>query len=351
MRVNLKGVHRVRRRLADGTVREHHYAWRGGPKFWDSASGVAKGSPEYLAALAEHDRRPKPATLSAPAMIDAYLDSAEFRALAPRTQADYRKWALRLADEFREDAAAIFEDPGCRGEVNEWRQKWAHSPKQYDYAGTVCTVILNWAREAGKIKEHHCDRLRKLYSADRSEILWTPADIEAFNAVAPAWVRRILAVAVETGLRPGDLVRLSWNHIENTPQGRRIRLRTAKRGRVASVPVTPGMAAILDATPRDRLTVLTSHRGKPLTEHRASEGVRQWRDKAGLSADLRLQDARGTAATRLLRAGCTLGQIAAHMGWSLRYASGVIERYASVAPEDADAVLSVLARAKAGTKL
>ena len=171
--------------------------------------------------------------------------------------------------------------------------------------------------------------------------------------MAPEWVRRILAVAVETGLRPGDLIKLGLQHVEATPAGRRIKMRTAKRGRVASIPVTPNMAAILDATPRDRLTILTSHRGLPLTEHRASEGVRQWRDKAGLSTELRLQDARGTAATRLLRAGCTLNQIAAHMGWSLRHAANVIERYASVAPEDADNVLDLLARAKtdSGTKV
>ncbi len=157
-------------------------------------------------------------------------------------------------------------------------------------------------------------------------------DVERFNAKAPEWVRRILAVALETVLRPGDLIKLGWQHSEATPQGRRIKMRTAKRGRVASIPVTPGLARILDGPPRNRLTVLSSHRGKPLTEHRASEGVRQWRDKAGPSTELRLQDARGTAATRLLRAGCGLKKIAAHMRWSMRFAQNVIERYAATAP-------------------
>lgn len=31
MLVKLKGVHKVKRRLADGSVKEHIYAWRGGP--------------------------------------------------------------------------------------------------------------------------------------------------------------------------------------------------------------------------------------------------------------------------------------------------------------------------------
>jgi len=43
------------------------------------------------------------------------------------------------------------------------------------------------------------------------------------------------------------------------------------------------MAALLDATLPDRLLILVSERGRPLTPHRMSEGLRQWRDKAGLT--------------------------------------------------------------------
>jgi site-specific recombinase XerD len=111
---------------------------------------------------------------------------------------------------------------------------------------------------------------------------------------------------------------------------------------MATIPVTPRMAALLDTTPKGRALILVSERGRPLTEHRASEGARQWRDKAGLSADLRLYDCRGTAATNLLRAGAKLSHIAAVFGWSLRYAQNVIEAYAAVAPEVADEVLVLL---------
>jgi integrase len=350
VRIELRGVHRVRRRLADGTVREHHYAWRGGPKFWSSGSEVQHGSPEYLAALAAVATRPRRGGLMVPDLVDRYLSSAEFRGLGARTKRDYQRIALSFAQEFRDDPAAIFEEPGSRAEVNDWRQRSAHSPRQYDYDGTVVAVILNWARDAGLIRQHHCDRLRKVYSVDRSEIVWTSADLEAFRRKAPSWVWRILATACETGLRPGDLIRFTRQHVESTPAGRRILLRTRKRSRQASIPVTPALAELLDATPRDRLLILVNAHGKPLTEHRASEAVRQWRDKAGLSAELRLQDARGTAATRLLRAGCSLGQIAAHMAWSLRHAANVIERYAAVSPDDADEVLTLLARAKEGER-
>ncbi len=148
-------------------------------------------------------------------------------------------------------------------------------------------------------------------------------------------------------------MRLSQGQIEDTPLGRRIRVRTNKRQRLAHIPVTTAMAALLDATPKDRLLILTSARGQPLTTHRASEGLRQWRDKAGLTPealgyDLRLQDARGTAATTLLNAGLSLSQLASFFGWSPRFAAAVIEHYARVSPDQTDAILVKLAQARGG---
>lgn len=61
-----------------------------------------------------------------------------------------------------------------------------------------------------------------------------------------------------------------------------------------------------------------------------------------------MQGARGTAATRLLNAGLGLSQIANHMGWSIRHAANVIEHYATVSPDETDAVLVKLAQAKGG---
>nr|WP_277022429.1 tyrosine-type recombinase/integrase [Paracoccus hibiscisoli] len=159
-------------------------------------------------------------------------------------------------------------------------------------------------------------------------------------------MRRILCAACETGLRPADLIKLTAANVEDTPMGRRLRVRTNKRKRLAHIPITRPLAALIDSTPSHQPLILTNASGDALTPHRASEGVRQWRDKAKLSDDLRLNDARGTAATRLLNAGLSLAEIANHMGWSVRYAANVIEHYARVSPDETDAVLVKLAQAK-----
>lgn len=346
-----KGIHRVKRATRSG-ARFHFYAWRGGPKFWTSGNRHPT-EPEFFAALAEAVARPKPDAYMTPQLVDDFLSSAEMPK-GERTRADYRLWALRFAEAFKDDPARMFEEPEARGEVNEWRAKWKHSPRQYDYAGTVVTRILNWAwKDASKLRTHYCADFRKVYEADRSEIVWTPAQREAVIAVAPEWVQRILTAACETGLRPGDLVRLTRGQIEATPQGRRIRVRTNKRKRTATIPVTPEMSAVLDATPPDRMMILTNAKGGPLNGRHANETLRYYRDKAGLTEEalgyaLRLQDCRGTAATRLLNSDLSLAEIASHMGWSVRYAAAVIEHYARVSPDETDAILVKLALANGG---
>lgn len=335
----------------------YYFSLRGrrGTGFWKDARPLPRDAgffAAYSAAIAA--ARPKADGALMSALVDSYLSSAEFLSLKPRTQDDYRKWALRFSDTFALAPVAMFEEAESRLEVNDWRAQWVHSAKQYDYAGTVVTRIMNWAREAGRLKEHHCV-FKKVYRSDRSDVVWTPEQVVAVTSKAPEWVSRILVTACETGMRPGDLIRLSRAHIEPTPGGRRIRIKTNKRGKSAFVPVSQAMANVIDATPTDRLLILTNASGSPLTEHRASEGVRQWRDKAGLTPsalgyDLRLYDARGTAATRLLRAGLSLSQIAGCMGWSLRTAAAMIERYAQVSPGETDDVLTLLSTAREGRK-
>ncbi|MCW1931729.1 tyrosine-type recombinase/integrase [Pararhodobacter zhoushanensis] len=345
------GVHRVKRLTKTG-IKFHFYGWRGGPKFWEGTERHPT-APEFFAALAAAIETPKPSDYMTPQMVDDFLSSAEMPK-GERTRQDYRLWALRFAQAFKDDPARLFEEPESRGEVNEWRKQWAHSPRQYDYAGTVVTRILNWAwKDAGKLRAHYCGDFRKVYEADRAEIVWTPDHREKVYAVAPPWVSRILTAGCETGLRPADLVTLSRGQIEATSTGRRIRIRTNKRKRTAYIPVTPTMSALLDATADGQFLILTNPKGTPLAARAASDALRYWRNKAGLTPealgyDLRLQDTRGTAATRLLNSGLSLGEIASFMGWSVRYAAAVIEHYARVSPDESDAILVKLAQAKGG---
>ncbi|QPM89003.1 tyrosine-type recombinase/integrase [Pseudooceanicola algae] len=343
-----KGVHRVRRKVKGG-VKYHFYAWRGGPKFWEDVIPYPV-VPEFFQAFSACTASQKSSFTLIDELVTDFLSSD---AMPPRTRSreDVELWVKRFQNEFGGDPMAMFEEPASRSELNTWRKRWIHSPKQYDMAGTHAVKLLNWAVGEGRLKEHYCHKLKKIYVANRSEIVWTPADIEAFSKVAPEWVQRILMLGCETGLRVADLVKVRRNHFEKTTHGKRLRFKTGKRGRVAYIPVTHGLQTLLETTPDGQETLLVGQLGDPLTPRWASHQITKWRREAKVSPwedgrEKTLADTRGTAATRLLNADLSLRQIATLMGWSVRYASEVIEIYARVSPDESDNVLALMKAAE-----
>ena len=89
--------------------------------------------------------------------------------------------------------------------------------------------MLTWAIERGHVTANHLRGFKRLYHADRSEIIWLPEHVAAFMKVAPIQIQRALILALHTGQRQGDLLRLPWSAYD----GSTITLRQgkARRGR------------------------------------------------------------------------------------------------------------------------
>jgi integrase len=206
-----------------------------------------------------------------------------------------------------------------------------------------CCSVLIAAPEIGMstsgLDYNHVRSLKTRYKCDRSAIVWRPEEIAAFEKVAAKPLRRFFVMSVETGLRPGDLRQLTRNHVEATEKGRRIFLRTNKRKRDVSIPITARAAEIIDATPARQLLICASPTGLVWDAGNFGADFRAARREAKIRSELRLYDTRGTAATLLLHAGLGLDEIAVWMGWSLQYAGQMIATYARVDPDKTDATL------------
>ncbi|MBM3605124.1 MAG: hypothetical protein FJX25_10310, partial [Alphaproteobacteria bacterium] len=209
VRVNLKGIHRVRVKLASGAVREYHYAGRGkgAPKFWDSASDIALGSPAYLAAFAACAPEASAAKGKFRSAIIDFLASVDFIGLAPRTQADMRNSMYHAKNgidaKFGAAPLAAFNDPRIRSEALKWRD--SIGGKVGDDRIRHLQRIVGFALDRRMIHQNHLRDIKSVYKTNRAEIFWLPDEIAAFRAGSPDHVWRILAIALETGLRPGDL--------------------------------------------------------------------------------------------------------------------------------------------------
>jgi integrase len=319
VRVRLKGINKVTATLASGERVTYWYAWKGGPRLPGQP-----GSPEFVAAYqsAVMARR-APAADTLHAILDAYQRSSDFAALAERTRADYVKQVRKIEVAFGDFPLAALDDRRSRAEFMAWRDRLAiASRRQADYAWTVLARVLSWGKDRGLITTNPCERGGRLYAGNRAEKVWTLDDEAAFLRAAPAHLHPPLLLALWTGQRQGDLLRLPWSAYD----GQTIRLRQGKTGRRVVVPCGAPLRAVLDAMPRRAPLVLLTKDGSAWTE----EGFRaSWRKavaRAGIEG-VTFNDLRGTAVTRLALAGATEAEIATITGHALRDVRSILDAH------------------------
>lgn len=351
MRVRLKGINKVAKRLADGTRVTYYYAWKGGPRLEGQP-----GTPEFIASYnaAVETRRASPAgTLQS--ILDAFEKSSDFAMLAERTRTDYRKHMKYIEAEFGDFPIKALDDRRTRSEFLAWRDRIAvQSRRNADYRFSVFARILSWAHNRGLVPLNPCERPGRLYRSNRSETIWTDADEAAFLAKAPAHLRLALLLALWTGQRQGDLLRLTWTAYDGT----HIRMKQRKTGARVVIPVGSPLKVALDAA-KAKLADIAEGKPRPLTIL-ATEGGTAWTE-SGFRASWRkacaksgvvgvtFHDLRGTAVTRLAMAECTETEIATITGHSLRDVGAILD--AHYLKRDSSLAESAIRKLETRTKL
>lgn len=318
MRVVLRGIHRVERKLANGAIKVHFYAWRGGP-----AIQAKPGSPEFVREY--HDahaslRQPRAGTFMT--IIAQYKAAPEFTGLAASTRRAYLAYIKLIEDEFGDLPVAALADRRVRGEFKTWRDSFAETPRKADYAWSTLARVMSFAKDRGIVATNPCERGGRLYVADRKDKIWTEENIAGVLAVASSEIQLALILALWSGQRQGDLLRLPWSAYESPY----IRLRQSKGGRRVAMPAGAPLRALLDATDRRGPLILTNTLGRPWT----SDGFRtSWGkacERAGIEG-LTFHDLRGTAVVRLAIAGASVPQIAAVTGHSLKDVEAILDAH------------------------
>jgi integrase len=341
MRVRLKGLNSKRKRLADGSSKTYWWAWKGGPPLRGEP-----GTPEFIAsyneAVAAKIVQPCGTLLS---LLLQYQDSGDFRSLADSTRRSYVPLIMRIEKSFGDFPLSALTDRRSRGVFMAWRDQLALSTgrRQADYAWTVLARVLSWSVNRGLIAANPCERGGRLYRGSRAEKIWTADDEAAFLKHAPAHLHLPLLLALWTGQRQGDLIRLPWSAYDGT----HIRLRQGKTGARVVIKVGAPLKAVLDAASKRSTIILTNSDGKPWT----SDGFRASWGKACKAAGIvgvTFNDLRGTAVTRLALVGATEPEIATITGHSLRGVRAILDtHYLSRDPKLGDSAITKLER---GTK-
>lgn len=316
----IKGVFATYKTLKDGRRQQYWYHRATGQRLHG-----APGSPEFMTDLAAAEAtliNRHSATLNG--LIRDYTLSPEFAKLAASTQKEYRRMLSKVEGKFGDLPITALEDARVRQDFMAWRAEVARDSgdREADNRLSIVSAMLTWAKENGQIFSNHIAGFRRLYHADRSELIWLPEHINAFMTVAPIELQRTLILALHTGQRQGDLLRLGWSNYD----GHFITLRQGKTGRRVEIPVTKALQRMLDGLDRNAAVILTTKTQLPWKSRYFKA---QWEaaTKAANIADLHFHDLRGTAITMLAEAGCTTPQIAAITGHSLKTVETILEKY------------------------
>jgi site-specific recombinase XerC len=338
VRANIEGVFPTYKKLKDGTRRTYWYHRATGKRLHGEP-----GEPEFIAdyAAAEKLIRDRHAgTLNS--LIRSYTTSIEFeQKLAASTQAEYKRMLTKAETEFGTMPIAALDDPRVRKDLLDWREKIARKSgqREADNRLSAISAMLTWSVDRGTLTANHLRGFKRLYHVDRSEIIWLPEHIAAFMKVAPIELQRALILALHTGQREGDLLRLPWSAYK----GEHIELRQGKARRkgksapLIHIPCTRALRRMLDGMKQVSTLILTTKTGQSLKPRYFNTLWDRTMTKAGLETvglpgldepvELHFHDLRGTAVTLLSEAGCTPQQIATITGHSLKTVYRILERY------------------------
>jgi integrase len=340
MRVRLRGINSKRKKLADGSFKTYYWAWKGGPPLHGEP-----GSAEFVASYNESvAKKVMPPSRKLLSVLHAYQASDDFLDRAERTKLDYVRQIKVIEREFADFPLSAMTDRRTRGIFKAWRERLAEtSRRQADYAWVVLARALSFGMDRGLVAANPCARGGRLYRGSRAEKIWTAADQAAFLAGAPPHLHLPLLLALWTGQRQGDLLRLPWSAYD----GAQIRLRQSKGGRPIVIPVGAPLKIALDAAAKRSPIMLTNSDGKPWTPDGFRASWAKACKRVGI-VDVTFHDLRGTAVTRLAICGCTEAEIATITGHSLRSVRAILDtHYLSRDPALAESAIRKLER---GTK-
>lgn len=321
--MKIKGVHRVKRRLADGSVRVHYYAWRGGPKIEADPHTEA-----FAIEYATHRRAERAKNIiTIETLIENFTgtDSApnpDWTALAETTRRDH-EYAFRLIKkQWPGLPAALTQQKGMRADIRKWHRSFAANPRKADKLLFSLSKVFSYAVDDEIIEKNPCTGIGRLYSGSRKESVWSPAQVAIFRANASAHLLLPFEIALNTAQRQGDILAMSWKDYDGT----HLTILQSKGRRRVKVRVHRDLRARLDAMEKDRLRICLNSRGRPWSKDgfKTSWGKECARLKI---TGVTFHDLRGTFITERRREGSTAEQIAGVTGHSIAEINSVLERH------------------------
>lgn len=317
--LKLKGIHRVKKKQADGSIKTHLYF---------RATG-APLDPNNLAqsyAAAEREMRSKGADTLIQ-LIRNFDTSTYFKGLSDDSRREY-KWKLkRIEKKWGSCPVATFNDSddaiAFRRDALAWHDELGNiSLRSADNLLAALARVLSYAKEKSVIKFNPLDTFKRLYQSNRSDKTWPEETQQRLIAEARPAIRTATILVRNTAMRAGAIRKFAWTRYDGT----KVQIYSTKNKKWLWIPATRELKAHLDSLERKGPLVMLTPTGKAYQKRYFNEHFREDAEKVG-AGDLNFHDMRGTAATLLAEAGATAPEIAEALTWTVDKAQKIIDTY------------------------
>lgn len=291
-----------------------------------SAPGTKEFALEYAAILNGALPAPVATGRTFTALIQSYVRSPRYRSLAPRTARDYDKvleWA-------KAKLGTLPVDRMQRKDVIRARDANADTLRFANYIVQVIRILFEHAIDQGWRQDNPAKGVSLLKSERAGREPWPPEKIEAFRAAATGRTRLIFELALGSGQRIGDVLKMRWSDVE----GDGINVTQGKTGAKLWVPFTPHLRAVLAETQKVGPTICAWGIGKPTSYRGAADLIMAVRIKVGAEA-YDIHSLRYAAASELAALGCSDELIQAVTGHAT---SAMVRKYAGAARQRTRAI-------------
>jgi integrase len=241
------------------------------------------------------------------ALCVSYYGSPEFRGLEESTQRARRN----ILERFRAEHGHRPLKDLQRAHIRSIIGAMAETPQSANNLLKALRVILNHAVSEHMIASNPALDVKRYPASRHGFHSWTENEIAQFQLAHPSPTRAslTLALALHTGQRKSDIIRMGWQHVRDSL----LSVRQQKTGAVLAIPIHPELAAALASLPKTNLTFLVTEFGAPFTAAGFGNWFRRMCSKAGLP-QCSIHGLRKAACRRLAEAGCSANEIAAISG-------------------------------------
>ena len=240
--------------------------------------------------------------------IERFLASPLYNERAETTKQNYR----RVFDQLRESyGSGLLKDLQPR-HVRKIRNEIAKtSTTAADLAMSLISALWEFGIEhlGLELDAAPTHGIKRVHKVTQEREPWPPELIERFMREARPSLRLAAKLALYTGQRRSDLVKMKWSQFD----GEYIEVCQQKTGTPLSIPCHRALRAELESVPRIADTILVGERGAPLAGKSLGALVRQALRDMGVNG-YAIHGLRKNAAVALADAGCDAFEIAAITG-------------------------------------